>query len=326
MQGVVETQDHGSARQQVADFWTINRDGRNGPRPTAWLTHPTTQAWLHRRITGSPTVSTIEWITQAFFPQRVARVLNLGCGHGAFDRALLVDIAEQVVAVDVSGGAVEQARAAARKEGVADRIDYRVASLNEIKLPPRSFDAIFGISSIHHVERLEHLFAQCRGALKPGALLFLDEYVGPSRFQSDPKVFAIMNRVLALLPVRYRCKLFADDTSIVDSLYPMPRGHFERTDLSEAIRSGEIIAALTRSFDLVELRPYGGAIMHLLLSGIAGNFDEKCEQDTMFLTLLATLEDVLEDHGVIGSDFAVIVARPKLRWSFFTDAGWKPRG
>lgn len=302
-------------KAKVSDFWGVDR---RGPRPTAWLTHPTTRAWLNRRVTSGHATSSVQWLKDVYFPRTLDRTLSLGCGFGDFDRSVVaLGIAERIDAVDVSAGAIERAKAAAREAGVADRIHYAVADLDAIELPARSFDAIFGISSIHHVRQLERLFARCRHALKPGGLLVLDEYVGPARFQSDPKVFAIMNRLLGLLPARYRRNLFVDDGSTIDHLQPTPLEHFEANDPSEAVRSIDIVPTLSRYFEIVEFRPYGGAILHLLLSGIAGNFHEDDEGDVLALSLLATFEELLEEHGVIGSDFAVIVARPRhwlTRW------------
>ena len=49
----------------------------------------------------------------------------------------------------------------------------------------------------------------------------------------------------------------------------------------------------------------------MLLSGLAGNFEHDDEKDACILNLLATFEEMLEQNGVIESDFAVIVCKPK---------------
>ena len=92
---------------------------------------------------------------------------------------------------------------------------------------------------------------------------------------------------------------------------PSPVEHFEATDPSEAIRSSEIVPQLAMYFDILEYRPYGGALLHMLLSGIAGNFDPNDPKDVALLEMLALLEETLETSGVIQPEFAVIVARPK---------------
>ncbi|MGO9685170.1 MAG: class I SAM-dependent methyltransferase [Beijerinckiaceae bacterium] len=184
-------------------------------------------------------------------------------------------------------------------------------SLDEVALPEATYDAIFAVSSVHHVSNLENLFQQCRKALKTNGLMFLDEYIGPTQFQTSPMITELINRLLAALPARYRKSLFANDGSTIDRYMPSPVEHFLKTDPSEAIRSAEIIDILKRWFDIVEFRPYGGAIQHMLFSGITGNFDENSETDAALLNIIAMFEETLEKHGVIASDFAAIVARPK---------------
>ena len=157
-------------------------------------------------------------------------------------------IAEKFHANDVSAGAIEGARAAASAAGLFDRVDYSVADLNDIKLSEQLYDAIFAISSFHHVFQLEQLCKECRAALKPGGLFFLDEYIGPSRFQSSQFVVETINRILCNLPEKYRYNLFVKDGSTIDRYVPSPVEHFEKFDPSEAVRSGEIMNVLRMYF------------------------------------------------------------------------------
>ena len=94
--------------------------------------------------------------------------------------------------------------------------------------------------------------------------MFLDEYVGPSRFQASPLATEIINRLLDALPASYRKNLLTNHGSTIDRYRPLPAGHFEKVDPSEAIRSGELISTVRQYFDIVEHRPYGGSIMHML--------------------------------------------------------------
>ncbi|MDI9548519.1 MAG: class I SAM-dependent methyltransferase [Chloroflexota bacterium] len=81
-------------------------------------------------------------------------------------------------------------------------------------------------------------------------------------------------------------------------------------DPSEAVRSAEILPVLETLFEIVEYRPLGGTILQFLLADIAGNFvDEAGEQ---LLEILFQLEDALMASGDLPSDFALIVARPRI--------------
>lgn len=293
----------------VSEYWAVDRKME---RPLSWLEHKTVLEFVHRRATGSPQKSTYQWFKESYFPQPAELALSLGCGLGGFERtAIAIGLARRFQANDLSAGAIEKAKASALEAGMADKIEYSVANLNEIVLPPATYDAIFGISSVHHVFELERLFAQCRQALKPGALLFLDEYIGPSRFQTTPFVTDLINRLLAVLPPRYRTSQFTNDGRTIDCYTPSTIEHFEKFDPSEAVRSGEIINALKLHFDIVEIRPYGGTILHMLMSGITGNFDENVDIDAVLIQIIATFEEALEEAGAIQSDFAAIVAKSR---------------
>jgi hypothetical protein len=81
------------------------------------------------------------------------------------------------------------------------------------------------------------------------------------------------------------------------------------SDPSEAIRSAEIVPLLSRHFDVVEKNGWGGSLLHLLLEGIAGNFDERNPGSLAYLQGLFDLEDRLIAEGVLEDDFATIIAR-----------------
>lgn len=301
------------ATERASEYWAVNRSVEGtGERPRSWLQHPTMLEFVNRRVSGDPKVSTLLWFRQKYFPRPVDLALSLGCGFGGFERlGVEQNIARTFHANDLSEGAVAKARETAAQAGMADRIEYSVVNLDECELPAARYDAIFALSAAHHVFRLENLFRQCRRALKPGGLFFLDEYVGPSRFQTSPELIDLINRLRGILPEKYRKSLFANDGSLIRPVAPSPVEHFEKHDPSEAVRSGEIVSTLKLYFDILELRPYGGAILHLLFSGIAGNFDENNETDVALLRTIAAFEEVMEGAGIIGSDFAAIVAKPK---------------
>ena len=82
-------------------------------------------------------------------------------------------------------------------------------------------------------------------------------------------------------------------------------------DPSEAVRSAEIVPLLRQHFDILEYKPLGGTILQFLLADIAGNF-QRDETGPRLLEMLFTIEDTLIDAGHLDSDFAYIVAAPKM--------------
>lgn len=229
--------------QIVAEFWGRPKDIG---KPQTWLEHPVCRRLINERVTGDANKALLQDIRLRLFPETPDLALSLGCGFGAFDRmAVQSGFARRIHACDLSENATAQARAAAEAEGLADRIEYRLADLNNIDLPPHHYDIVFAMGSIHHVFQLEALFKQVRNTLKPGALFIIDEYVGPSRFQTPPLATEIINRIFAILPEKYKYNLFANDGSTINGYLPPPISWFEENDPSEAVRSSEIFDTLT---------------------------------------------------------------------------------
>lgn len=297
-----------AAPELVSAFWG---DERKDLRKHNWLEHSVTRGLINARVSGDPLVDTRAYWQRKFLHVPAASTLSLGCGFGNFERdALLSDMVVRMDALDVSHAAVVQAREYAEQAGLQDRVTYSVADLNVLDLPPCHYDAVFGISSVHHIFDLEAVFRNCRQALIPDGLLFLDEYVGPSRFQLDDANVALINKVLSVLPPRYRHNVYTNGELTNTYINPTLEW-FETNDPSEAVRSAEIVATLRYYFDIVECRPYGGAILHMLLSGMAGNYDPASDPDVALLRSLALLEELLENAGTLTSHFCAIVARPK---------------
>lgn len=293
---------------KVGQYWGRER---HEERKHNWLEHPTALACINQRRAGDPTADLAEYWRRSFLTKPAPVALSLGCGFGLWERiALAKNLAAHIDAYDVSEGAIEKARAYAAEAGFADRVTYAVADLNAIELPEQHYDAIFGISSLHHVQELERLFSLCRRALKLGGLMFIDEYVGPARFQTGPRTVEIINRLIGLLPEHYRRSIFLNDRPR-DSYSNTPLDWFAQNDPSEAIRSDEILPCLKQHFDIVDEKPYGGALLHMLLSGTAGNFDPHSDADAALIRMLAYFEEELEKSGAIATDFTTVVARPR---------------
>jgi SAM-dependent methyltransferase len=83
-------------------------------------------------------------------------------------------------------------------------------------------------------------------------------------------------------------------------------------DPSEAVRSEEIIGVLNSGFDIIEKKYWGGNIYQFLLAGIAGNFCNADRQTIGLIKMILNIEEMLIDCGELDSDFAYIVACPKI--------------
>lgn len=278
-----------------------------------WTEFQQVQDVINRRVSGDATVNPYLYFLRSRLSGRlpVLRALTIGCGSGELERGLgRLGFAVEHDGIDVAPGAIEKAIASAREEGLPS-LRYRVEDADALRLEPESYDVVFGVHSVHHIAALEHVFEQVSRALKPDGFLFLNEFVGPSRFQWTQRQLDVVNGLLRALPEDFEVSLVDGRTK--RKVRRPTVAEVIATDPSEAVRSGEVLAVASTFFDILEVRPYGGTVLQILLDDIAGNFSRPDDGGPELLAAICDLEWALIGSGHLDSDFAVVVARPKQR-------------
>jgi SAM-dependent methyltransferase len=114
----------------------------------------------------------LDWDHNAYYhrlllrqmPQRCRRVLDVGCGAGAF-AAQLAQRSEQVDALDRSAEMIEEA-----ERRMPGNVNCVLADVLAGPLPGKDYDAIFSISALHHMP-LQDALRVLGAALRPGGVL-----------------------------------------------------------------------------------------------------------------------------------------------------------
>lgn len=106
---------------------------------------------------------------------RYGRALDGGCGTGVCSLAL-AEMADEVVAFDLSGGSLATAQKLARKLNVSN-IKFQQGSLLDIPLPSKSFDLVFSWGVIHHTVDPVRALDELVRVLQPGGTLVLAVYL-----------------------------------------------------------------------------------------------------------------------------------------------------
>lgn len=221
------------------------------------MAHPAVRRYVNRCVTGDENLWPIDWLEQRHVPEPLDLVLVPGCGGGELERDLLQKgICRQVEAFDVSAAQVEAAREAATRLGLAGKIRYRVSAFEELDLPVGKFDGCFFHQSLHHLRDPGAALEAVHRALRSGGLLYLDEYVGPSRRQWDRLHFAAVVMVYDLIPRELRKNERLEIPGLLAKL----------EDPSESIASDQILAAVEQRFEILEQRDYGGFLLQPMWS------------------------------------------------------------
>jgi len=112
-------------------------------------------------------------------------VLDVGCGVGMTPCYLAKRLGCRVVGVDIREKMIEGAKERARREGVEDKVEFRVADVQDLPFEDGLFDAVIGESIIALVEDRQRAVNECARVTKPGGYVGLNEMTwmkaGPPR-------------------------------------------------------------------------------------------------------------------------------------------------
>lgn len=97
------------------------------------------------------------------------RVIEIGCGRGAFARYLVAQGAD-LVAADFSEKAIEIAK---RRLADSARCEVLVADIQEIPFPPESFDVVISLETLEHVPDPDRALAELVRVTKIGGRVLI---------------------------------------------------------------------------------------------------------------------------------------------------------
>ena len=102
-------------------------------------------------------------------------VLDVGCGAGTTPCFLAKRYGCRIVGVDISERMVERSREKARREGVADRVEFRVADAQDLPFEDDLFDAVITESVTAFPEDKQRAVDEYARVTKPGGYVGLNE-------------------------------------------------------------------------------------------------------------------------------------------------------
>ena len=99
-------------------------------------------------------------------------ILDAGCGAGVHS-VRMAKAGYRVDAIDISSAALDDARARADADGVADKITFRQEDLTQLSFPDGSYDRVISWGVIIHIPDAQAAIAELTRILAPGGRLLL---------------------------------------------------------------------------------------------------------------------------------------------------------
>jgi ubiquinone/menaquinone biosynthesis C-methylase UbiE len=291
-------------KDRVRAVWT----NRSAPPSSCWDIPEVIDRWNYL-ISGDKNVDFYNYITNKFLSGKSdLTALSLGSGNGCKELIWAkTGKFRKIDAYDLSESIIQTAK---KDFAYGDVINYCALDVNKIELPENSYDIVFGQQSLHHFEKLESLFLKIDKCLKPGGYFIVNDFAGPTRFQWTDRQLQAVNALLAILPEKY--KTHWNSGSVKNRAYRPSRLGMILIDPSEAVESAKIRPLLNEVFNVVEIREYRGAVLHVLFDKIAHNFVVGDEESKRYLKLCFDVEDLLSESGELQSDLIAAVCEKSI--------------
>ncbi len=277
--------------------------------PINWWDIPEVRQRWNKKVSGRKDLSHQEYFAQKYFAGvNLLTGLSWGCGRGEVEmKWAATGKFARIDAFDLSENRIAFARKAARENGLTGKIDFRVGDVYAIEMETEKYDFIFTEGSLHHFSPLAEIVLKIKEALKPDGYFFLNEFVGPARFQWTERQLQIVNGILAVLPREYR--KIHNNQRFKKKVHRPGRLWMQLSDPSEAVESDGILPLIEENFDIVEKKGYGGTILSLLFSEIANNFISADPATKRLLEMCFEIEDVLLTTNLIRDDYVMMMCK-----------------
>jgi ubiquinone/menaquinone biosynthesis C-methylase UbiE len=279
--------------------------------PDNWWDIPAVQRRRNELISGDPEVGFNEYVCRRYLAARQDLYgLSLGCGTGVRELGWAASGKfGRLEAYDLSPQRIAYAQQSAVDSGQDEVLYFRVGDAYQIDLCAQAYDVVLAEGSLHHFSPLRQILVRIEACLQEDGLLVADEFIGPNQFQWSARQLEVINGLLAVLPARYRTLWQSAATK--RPVFRPSRLLVRLGDPSEAVEAAAIMPLLHEIFEVVEVKPYGGAVLHMLFHTIGHHFLDDSEETRRLLQLCFAAEDALMASGDLVSDFAVVVCRKK---------------
>ncbi len=234
--------------------------------------------------------------------------LSLGCGTGGNEiNWAKQEVFAEILGIDIAPERIDAANRGAKEHGLEDHLRFEVADAHDLIKANQTYDVVLGLQSLHHFEHLDETMEWVAKLIAPGGYLMVDEFVGPTRFQWTRQQIAVANDLLARLPEERRRM---SDGRIKDKVIRPSKLSMIIDDPSEAVDSERLLPAIEDNFEILEVLPYGGSVLHIALSGISHNFLDDDAETQELIEMCFAAEDKALENG-LEHDFVFMVCRPR---------------
>jgi SAM-dependent methyltransferase len=300
---------HVGRSAEIGGYWS-SQYSKASTLVTRWWESDYIVKRINRRVCGEalPGMSAgLHRVAAQRFVDRLpfANGVSIGCGTGFKERNVIrAGLVRHFTLFELSSVAIEQGRAQAEQAGLSEYMTFRMEDGLAAETREGVYDLVYWNNALHHMFDVKAALEWSRRVLRPGGVLLMDDFVGPTRMQWSDRLLQINSAVLAALPAHYlrdpaRPQLMLPRQAVRTAL-PV----IMATDPSECADSANILPELLQIFPDAWVRKTGGGIYHLALNDVLHNLIQA--QDYDLLEKLLELDDQCIEIGE--THYAVAIA------------------
>jgi SAM-dependent methyltransferase len=214
--------------------------------------------------------------------ERIARFASVGAGNCDTEVRLAGILRERghrnfsIECLDINETMLARGAALAADAGVSEHIIAKPIDFNFWE-PVGEYDAVIANQSLHHVERLEPLFATIKRAIGANGVFITSDMIGRNGHMRWPEALEHVHYFWRELPETHR---YNHQLKRYEELY-------ENWDCStegfEGVRAQDVLALLVEDFHFEAFFAYANIIDPFIDRGFGHNFDVNKESDRSFI-------------------------------------------
>ena len=178
---------------------------------------------------------------------------------------------------------------------------------------PESYDAIFTQGFLAAAAPLPDTLDLLQAALTPGGLLVCEDWTGAPNLEPSPQAERLLGEVRAILPRGLFASSSSTSRSLLSRMRRIGRDFRRRLISRRAARwlpaAGTLGPELTRRFEVLVERPYGGGLVDGVMAQAGPRFDPAADDQMAVVELLCLLEQELLEAGLLPPTWTCFLLR-----------------
>lgn len=291
--------------RRVAEFWNGKVESPK-IQDRFWFS-PGITGHINRKICGKALTGVAsglhEKLANLASAQPFSKAISVGCGVASKELNLLTrGIVDHFDLFELASERLDKARANYAAKGISHRSAFYCEDAFEGRRLAQ-YDLVYWNSSLHHMPDVHSAIQWSWDILKPGGVLAIFEFIGPTRFQWSDRNLEYVRRFREIVPERLLKRRGVKDLWI---RRPTVEEMLAR-DPSEAADSSNITPAIRSTFSDSEIINIGGALYHFGLNGIYPNLQPG---DEWVIDCGLAIDDLLQELGEV--HFAVCIGKKNV--------------